>query len=199
MRRTLASLGLVLAACTAAPRPIDSLLGKPGVVTLTNLHPDPERAWLSSGNYQRIGLIPVCSRVTLLELSSGHPDVGYHQRNTLPSPERLRFREEATGRVFEYFNRSDTGEPFQEHLARYFGDECPSALQSLSEIDRRGVTAGKPLVGMSKQGVLFAMGHPPLEATPSLDSKRWIYWVRRFDREAVVFDDTGHVTLVDEK
>jgi hypothetical protein len=168
-------------------------------VTLTNLHPDAERNWLSAGNYQRIGLIPVCSPVTLLELSSGHLEVGYQPRNR-PSrmPEHLRFREEATGKVYEYFSRSDTSEPFQDHLARYFGDECPEALQSLSEIDRRGVAVGNPLVGMSKQGVIFAMGYPPLEATPSLDSNRWIYWLRRFDREAVVFDDTGHVTLVDE-
>jgi hypothetical protein len=190
---------LALTACAAAPHPIDNLLGRSDVVALTNLHPDPERNWLSAANYQQFGLIPVCSQVSLLELSSGHLEVGYQPRNR-PSRdrERLHFREEATRKTHEYFNRSDTGEPFQDHLARYFGDACPAALQTLSEIDRRGVSLGKPLVGMSKQGVIFAMGYPPLEATPSLDSKRWIYWLSRFDVEAVEFDDTGHVTLVDE-
>jgi len=208
-RGLLASLALALIACAEAPTPgpIDGLIGQPGVVTLVNLHPGAGENSLSVSNFQQIGLIPVCSRVTLLELRSRRLEPGFQPRSfpslqprSSPSrtPTRLRFRDETTGRIYEYADRADTGESFQAHLTRYFGEECPRALQSLGEIDRRGVAAGEAFAGMSKQGVIFALGYPPLKETPSLDSKRWIYFRSRYDREAVQFDETGHVTLVDE-
>jgi len=185
MHRVLVSMVLVLAACAGKPppHPFNNLIGRQGVVTLTNLHPDEASSQLYATNYQQIGLIPVCSHVTLLELTT----------------KSLRFRDEATGRTYEYRNHAAAGEPFQDHLARYFGYECPAAVASLSEIDKRGVTLGSAQVGMSKQGVIFAMGYPPPHVTPSLESNRWIYWLSRIQKEAVVFDDGGHVLGVDRR
>jgi hypothetical protein len=182
MRATL-WIALLLVACAGAPppAPFDDLVGRADVVTRTNLHPDEARARLFTTNYQQDGLIPVCASVTLLE------------RNA----ELLRFRVEASGKTYEYYYHKAAGEPFPEHLARVFGTECPRAeLDALPEIDQRGLSLGKPLVGMSKQGVLFALGYPPRHVTPSLDALRWIYWLNRFDRIAVIFDDGGHVVSV---
>ncbi len=185
MRCVVASLVLVLAACASKPppHPFNDLIGREGVVTLTNLHPDEVKSRLYATNYQQIGLIPVCSHVMLLALTT----------------KSLRFRDEATGRTYEYLNHDAAGEPFPDHLTRYFGTECPGAVASLGEIDKRGVTLGKAIAGMSKQGVVFAMGYPPPHVTHSLDSNRWIYWVGRFQKEAVVFDDGGRVLVVDQR
>ena len=178
-------LVLVLWGCESTPpaHPFDELLQRPGVMTLTDLHPDEVAKRLYAVNYQQMGLIPVCSPVVLLELTT----------------KRLRFRVEATGQTYEYLDHEAASEPFQDHLAHYFGDACPPAVQSLKEIDKRGVTLGKALDGMSKQGVVLAMGYPPLHVNPSLDSNRWIYWTARFSKLAVVFDDTGHVLAVDQR
>ena len=176
---------LLLVACAAAPPPhaFDALVGGAEVVTLTNLHPDEARARLFAVNYQQDGLIPVCSRVTLTERTS----------------ERLTFRVEATGKVYEYYHHEKAAaEPFPDHLARTFGSACPrAALDALSATDKRGVQLGKALPGMTKQGVVFALGHPPRHVTPSLDANRWVYWTNRMNRIAVVFDASGRVTLIE--
>lgn len=176
---------LLLAACASPPeppQPFDALIGRMGVVTLTNLHADDPRSRLFAINYQQTGLIPVCSAVTLLE------------RNA----KRLVFRHDATGRTYEYYNHELIAEPFGEHLARYFGTECPRvALDALPELDRQGIAHGKAFVGMSKQGVIFAMGYPPTHATPSLEGNRWLYWTNRFDKLAVYFDDNARVLTIE--
>jgi hypothetical protein len=178
-------MALLLFACASPPppHPFDDLIGRADVVTLTNLHPDEARSRLFATNYQQAGLIPVCSGVELLERDA----------------KRLRFRQRETGKVYDYFFHEAAGEPFPEHLARVFGSACPrAALEALPELDRRGLTLGKPLVGMSREGVWFALGHPPRHVTPSLESNRWIYWTYRFNRIAIVFDDGGHVLVVED-
>lgn len=185
-RPFVSALLLVLAACASPPppaaHPIDALIGAPNVVTLTNLHPDEPRSRLFAVNYQQAGLIPVCTPVTLLE------------RNA----KRVLFRNDATGKTYEYYDHEAAGEPFGDHLARYFGTACPrAALDALSELDRRGVARGRAFVGMSRQAVVLAMGYPPRRATPSLDAERWVYWTNRFNRVAVEFDETGHVLAVE--
>jgi len=183
MRHIISALAIVLLACAGSgpPHAFDAWLGSPGVVTLTNLHPDEARSRLFAVNYQQDGLIPLCSAVALLD------------RNA----ERLVFSVAATGRTYEYYYHKAAGEPFPEHLMRYFGTECPRAeLAGLAEIDRQGVTQGKALVGMSKPGVVLALGYPPRHVTPSLDADRWLYWLNRFNRMAVVFRD-GRVTAIE--
>jgi len=182
--RAMAAIALLLFACASPPLPhaFDALIGRAGVVTLTNLHPDEPRSRLFAVNYQQAGLIPVCSPVTLLERDR----------------KRLVFRSDASGKTYEYYYHELIREPFGDHLVRYFGMKCPrAALDALPEIDRRGVAHGKPYIGMSKQGVTLAMGYPPPHVTPSLEADRWIYWTNRFNKLAVVFDESGHVIAVE--
>ena len=184
MSRALLALASLLLACASnvAPHPFDALIGAPGVVTLTNLHPDQARSRLFAVNYQQDGLIPVCTPVALLERTS----------------ERLLFSVQATGRQYEYYHHEKAAaEPFPEHLTHYFGTECPRAeLAALPTIDRQGIETGKPLVGMSKRGVELALGYPPRHVTPSLDADRWVYWTNRFNRIALLFHD-GRVSAIE--
>lgn len=174
---------LLVAACTSPPpHAFDALIGRSGVVTLVTLHPDEPRSRLFSVNYQQAGLIPVCTPVTLLE------------RNR----KRLLFRNDANGKTYEYVHHEIIGEDFGDHLARFFGPACPrQELDALPALDRQGVRAGRALVGMTRRGVVLAMGYPPPHATPSLEASRWIYWTNRFNKLAVLFDERGIVLVVE--
>jgi hypothetical protein len=72
----------------------------------------------------------------------------------------------------------------------------PVSYPDLSDVDRQGIQAGKALVGMSKQGVMIALGYPARHETPSTDQNRWVYWKGRHDRYAVEFDSNGKVASV---
>lgn len=183
MHRIAAALALVLLSCAGSgpPHAFDALIGSPGVFTLTNLHPDSARSRLFAVNYQQDGLIPVCSEVALLDLDR----------------KRLVFSVGTTGKQYEYYHHEKAAaEPFPDHLARYFGTSCPrDEIAKLPAIDRQGIEQGKALAGMSKRGVVLAMGYPPPHVTPSLDADRWVYWTNRVNRIAVLFQD-GRVSGV---
>jgi hypothetical protein len=184
MHRLVAALSLSLIACASSgpPHAFDALIGSPGVVTLTNLHPDERRSRLFAVNYQQEGLIPVCSAVALLDRNG----------------KRLVFSVKATGKQYEYYHHEKAAaEPFPDHLARYFGTQCPrDEIAKLPALDRRGIEQGKALVGMSKRGVVLAMGYPPPHLTPSLDADRWLYWTNRMNRVAVTFQN-GRVSGIE--
>lgn len=75
----------------------------------------------------------------------------------------------------------------------------PVTYDDLSAVDRQGITAGRARPGMSKQGVLIALGYPAPHMTPSLDENHWVYWKARRGSYAVLFDPDGNVTrLVDQ-
>ena len=69
----------------------------------------------------------------------------------------------------------------------------PVSSEGLSEVDRKGIEAGKALPGMSKQGVMIALGYPAKHKTPSLENNRWTYWGGRNNSYAVEFDANGKV------
>ena len=148
--------------------------------TLTNLHPDEQRARLYAVNFQQPGLIPRCTEVRFTRLRRS----------------AMRFEVPSRGdKEYEYLNHSAAAEPFPDHLRRFFGSECdPGAIESLSEIDREGIADGRPRVGMTRQGIIYALGYPPRHVNPSLDSGDWTYWSSRFDRFIVYFDSEGIVT-----
>ena len=68
------------------------------------------------------------------------------------------------------------------------------SLDNLSAIDRKGIKDGKAYTGMTKDGVMMALGYPATHRTPSPASNRWIYWTNRFGTIAVLFDEKGIVT-----
>ncbi len=190
MRRSIASLVLLLSApllCSAVPAqkksaPYWALIGRPGVVTLVDLHPDPKRHTLSSVNYLQAGFIPVCTPVTIESLSGS----------------KMRFRVTESGVEYEYgFHKSLEGSR-QAHLDRIFGDRarCPSArIAKMSEVDQAGIKSGQVTAGMSKDAVVIAIGYPPEHATPTLDLDQWRYWRSRFNTILVEFQQ-GRVSQI---
>ena len=58
-----------------------------------------------------------------------------------------------------------------------------------------GVRDGRVYTGMTKRGVVFALGYPPSHATPSTDANQWRYWRNRWRTFIVHFED-GRVARV---
>lgn len=98
-------------------------------------------------------------------------------------------------KVIYDFHGPRMGMRLDEYLEKITSAE-PVTLSGLSALDRKGVAEGKGLVGMSREGVMAALGYPAIHKTPSLDSKTWIYWTNRFGTIAVDFDDQGKVKAV---
>lgn len=151
--------------------------------TIANLHPDMQRKVLYTLNYQLPGLIPVCSEVTIIKANKKAAVFEYN------------------GQEFEIAYDGFTkgaGVSFQQAVeALYFGKACDKAkMQKLGKVDQDGIKSGQPKVGMTREGVLFAMGRPPFHANPDLSASEWRYWRNRFALMVVSFGDDGKVASI---
>lgn len=93
------------------------------------------------------------------------------------------------------FKEKHMGMSLDEYLAQLTSPQTVS-LDRFSKTDRAGIKAGKAQVGMSKQGVLTALGIPPRHKTPSLDENSWTYWKDKYRTLVVEFDGTGTVRSI---
>lgn len=144
------------------------------VYTLVNLHPDEDRRRLYSTNYQREGLIPFCTPVTIASVTT----------------EKMVFTTTETGRTYEYLFHNQLVHGITDHLGLYFGRTCNAdAVNTLGDDDRKGIASGRVGLGMTKAGVLTAIGYPPTHATPALEGNVWTYWISRFNKMKVLFKD----------
>jgi hypothetical protein len=148
--------------------------------TLSNLHPDKQE--IQSINYQLPGRIPVCADVTVKKVSKRSMEFDYS----------------GVEYVFVLDKHTKGADvSLQQAAQTYFGPKCDQAkLKSLSKVDQEGIEKGRAQVGMTREGVLLAMGRPPFHANPTLEAPEWMYWRNRFARLAVQFDGEGKVTNV---
>jgi hypothetical protein len=147
--------------------------------TMVNLRPRGD--FLSTVNYQYEGLIPLCTKV----------------RIDARSRSQLSFSVLPGGQRYEYNYHRSAGS-FDTEIARVFGTSCNrSRAQQLSAVDQQGIRAGRALPGMTKEGVILAIGYPPPHRTPSLQGDAWRYWVGRSATIVVQFRD-GRVVRVEQ-
>jgi len=145
--------------------------------TLVNLHPDKTR--LYDVNYQRSGFIPLCSRVRIDQ----------------QDPKVVRFTVLETGQRYEYVHHHVIPD-FQANVDRVFGYSCVQGrAATLSSLDQQGIREGRVLPGMTKEGVILAIGYPPEHATPSTASNDWRYWTGKLSTMVVQFQD-GRVSNI---
>lgn len=169
--RLVVAASIVIAALSGCRRrPVDE--GPWMVTTLANLHPDARRHRMYSLNYQLDGLIPVCTPMRIDRVS---------ERNAI-------IVDLNTNQRYEYIFDRHMRETVQQHLDLYFGGQCPqSFIQNLSPIDQQGIREGRVYPGMTKQGVVIAIGYPPSHETPTLDQDVWKYWRSRWSTFTVNF------------
>lgn len=147
---------------------------------LVNLHPDMARRTLYSTNYQLAGLMPMCSEVTVKKIKR----------------KKMVFEWKGLDYTFVYDKHAKgAGVSFEAVLGEFFGAKCDKdKVSKMSKVDQKGIKRGVALKGMTRQGVLYAMGRPPYHANPDLEAYTWMYWQNRFVRKAIEFDDNGIVS-----
>ena len=149
---------------------------------LANMHPDMNKHLLYTLNYQLPGLMPVCSEIVVTKISK----------------KAMAFTWQGVEyeMAYEGFTK-DAGVSFEQAVLTYFGPACDKAkMQKLAAADQEGIRTGRPSVGMTRDGVLFALGRPPIHANPDLNAPEWRYWRNRFATMAIEFDSKGKVTNI---
>lgn len=108
----------------------------------------------------------------------------------------FRFRVESDNKVVDFdFHKPRMGMSLDEYLDKVTSLE-PVSYDGLSELDKKGIADGKAYKGMSREGVMIALGYPATHRTPSLDATSWTYWTNRFGTIVVDFDAQGVATGV---
>ena len=69
-------------------------------------------------------------------------------------------------------------------------------MSKFSNIDKKGIKRGKAYKGMTKNGVLAALGYPARHKTPSLKNKFWVYWQNKWLTRIIKFNNDGKVISV---
>lgn len=136
-----------------------------------------ERGDYRAANYGRGLLIPINTRVKLLEIKE---KTFLLQR--LDNAEEIKVENEP-----KYTGRTAAG--FATLLLS--AEETP--LARLPQPVAAAIRLGEPRRGMTKELVLMARGYPPTHETPSTESDRWVYWSSRFVKQTLVFSD-GRLT-----
>jgi len=100
-----------------------------------------------------------------------------------------------TKKVDYEFHNKRMDMSLDEYLEKITSVE-PVSFGGLSTIDKKGVADGQARKGMSRKGVMTALGYPAAHRTPSIDSDSWTYWTNRFKTIVVEFDAKGLVAEV---
>ena len=100
---------------------------------------------------------------------------------------------ETNREIFFEYNKGRMQMSIEEYLDKITSTSKVN-IGRLSDKDRQGIEEGAAGIGMTKEGVMIALGYPATHRTPSPESNRWIYWTNRFGTIAVTFDDKGVVT-----
>jgi hypothetical protein len=153
-----------------------------------NLHADMQFNKVSSVNYQlQGGLLPWGTEVRVIRVN----------RNN------LLFEVLNSGRRYhyEFYRKTRRSVPLVEHLERIFlesSEGIQKQVASLAELDKDGIYEGRVKPGMSREGVLIAIGYPPEFANRKalMTARQWSYWVSRYSRMVVSFGRDGRVTRI---
>ena len=149
------------------------------VQALVNIHIDSKGNRINTLNYQLANVAPVCTEFTIDSVGSKV------------------IKLTANGAQYSYIlskHTSKAGQSLADNFNLFFGDKCDNGkISKLSKLDKKGIEQGKALLGMSKEGVLFAMGYPPIHANPTIESNNWLYWRNRFGKRAIEFSEQGKV------
>ncbi len=93
---------------------------------------------------------------------------------------------------FEYRKAYSNGISIKDYLA--LTTATTPVKHKLSPLDNKGVAAGRSYKGMTKEGVLTALGYPAPSETPLLDSDKWYYWYKDSSQQYVVRFENNLVT-----
>ena len=106
----------------------------------------------------------------------------------------LKLQDDGSMISFDYDPRA-AKMPFDAYIKLITSPE-PVPTDQFGEMDLKGIKDGQAAVGMTRAGVMAALGYPAAHKTPSLDAKTFTYWKDERRSLMVEFDDQGIVTAV---
>ena len=122
-------------------------------------------------------------------------DIGV--RRGLRGREILITRIEDEKQIHMEFNIRNMGMSMEEYIDLITSPgPNPVNISAFSATDQKGIKAGKPYKGMTKDGIRVALGYPAVHRTPSLEENTWVYWQNRYNTLEIVFDDSGKVIRI---
>ncbi len=155
----------------------------------TNLHADMTFNKVSSVNYQKGGLLSWGRTVRIERVL----------RNW------MLFADTRSGRRYryEFHHKTRSATSLKKHVDRIFLDAAALSglevrIKGMSSVDQDGIYEGRALPGMTREGVIIAIGYPPEFANRGdlMTLRKWHYWIGRFDKMEVFFDRRGRVAVV---
>ncbi|MCK9606567.1 MAG: outer membrane protein assembly factor BamE [Methylomonas sp.] len=179
---TLLSLIVLLTGCKKELKPDQLAPGvQPGQVYYTQFSLFQEKNNFRTTNYRKGILIPINTAVSLQSIRADQAEL----------------------RLVE------SGQPLSiENVPKHTVDDMQTAfkkiagpnkvdLSQFSATEKDAILAGQVKKGMSRKAVLAAIGYPPQNETPSLNSNDWTYWSNRFNRFIVHFKNDKVDNIVD--
>ena len=140
-----------------------------------------EKAIYSTANYRVGVLLPINSKVQLLEID--HKTIRVQVE---------KFGHELLIKNHEKYSGGDTSVAFNQIFALNKID-----LSQFTKKERQQIEKGEAAVGMRKKAVIAAIGAPPKHGTPSTEYDEWMYWQSKWNKFLVRFKNDKVVLVKD--
>ena len=145
----------------------------------------------TSTNYRMGTLIPINSKFEFVKTS-------WPKRLNKPPfqvPGSFRIKHVESGQIIKIENiKKYSGSDVSGYFLKMFSKD-KTDLSSFTEKERQYILIGRVLSGMSKKGVILALGYPPVHKTPSLNNPIWHYWNSKLGTFTVQFLDDKTIEL----
>jgi hypothetical protein len=143
--------------------------------TCCNFH--YEKDWISDANWRSLPMIPVGSKIKVL-------DYGWNRASVEIDGRPMRIGQ-------DYGRREET---LQQFIGKLVVKSDPRAkIAKYPEKMREAIREGKVIAGMTREQVIISAGYPPTHKTAGLDGNVWNMWGSRAGRYEVHFNGKGTV------
>jgi hypothetical protein len=173
---------MMLGACAKKINPSELAVGiTPGETYYTQFSFFMEKNTFRTTNYRRGALIPINTPVTLVAIDSKHIELKLNENGMSLTVEN---------------DQKHTNDDVQQAFKKIFAKRRVD-LGAFTPEERQNILNGQVTKGMGRKAVLAALGYPPANSTPSLQSNDWTYWSSRFDRFIVRFKGDKVDAIID--
>jgi len=132
----------------------------------------------------------------------------YNDQDNFNSIEKISFQLAGSGKMYKigFVQRYHPGKSIKDYMENMVTTKSFDALtDGMSLSEKTAIKTGGIVDGMSKEAVLASYGPPPEHATPSIDNKKWKYWINKREIKMVYFDNnnktfnTGSPLTIDQQ
>lgn len=135
-----------------------------------------------STNYHAGEILPAATPVKILSVAK----------------DRIQFSVQGKGEFAIVHIRKHNPMELNELFDLYFSVEDPvgpkGKFHTFTKEEQKHIADGTLGVGMRKEAVIMAYGHPPGHKTPRITDNTWTYWLTRFKTQELTFGKDGKLS-----